>query len=107
LAENEYFPTNFDKKIDYKELSCKILDYSYEFFKKFKAYYEKIEKNFYIPYISKTEEKIIKTAENMLVFEKNPTLRELYRKTNTSSEYTKEVLKKHGFKIDNNRFYSL
>jgi len=32
-------------------------------------YYEKIEKNFYIPYIPKTEEKIIKIAKNMLVFE--------------------------------------
>jgi len=30
----------------------------------------------------------------MLIFEENPTVRELYRKTNTSASYTKKVLKK-------------
>ena len=107
LAENGYLKTNFDKKIDYKELYYKILDYSYQFFNKFKVYYEEIEKNFYIPYIPKTDEKIIKTAKNMLIFEENPSIRELYRKTNTSAIYTKEVLKKHGFLIDGSSFYYL
>jgi len=71
LAENGYFRTNFDKKINYEELFYKIFEYSYQFFMKFKAYYEEIEKHFYIPYISKKEKKIIEIAKNMLIFEEN------------------------------------
>ena len=107
LAENGYFKINFDKKIDYKELFYKIFDYSYQFFTNFKAYYEEIEKHFYIPYIPKKEKKIIETAKNMLIFEEKPLIRELYRKTNTTASFTKAVLKKHGFLIDGSSFYYL
>ncbi len=107
LAENGYFKTNFDKKIDFEKIFSKIFEYSYQFFMKFRAYYEEIEKHFYIPYIPKKEKKIIETAKNMLIFEEKPLIRELYRKTNTTASFTKAVLKKHGFLIDGSSFYYL
>lgn len=49
LAEKECFYDNWDNEIDYKELSCKILDYSYDFLTNLKLIMKKLRKIFIFP----------------------------------------------------------